>query len=1448
MIPVAHKSSGLHKTLELVRPKVFLSYVPAEYDEVRRTLKIMLNKAGFEVLPDYFPEDEISFRSTVELFMAQSSIATIILGNAKGLKFADGSSYQEFQINCAIEKSKNADFKILVWHLDASESLENGNASFVLLNKFNNHLPDNLLLTTVTDYAQLVDDFRTFFWKDQKNNRQPKENEICLICNDNDKEAILPTLEQLQKAKVKIAPFIALPENGNSNKNIVIDLVFKSKIAVIFFNESSDWALAFAKQIWRLAGGASANTPFLLIGENEPRRNRLINFKAPNLFTKIVAPDEVEATILQFYEDYQNNRLERRHFCPFTGLKPFSEEDSIFFAGRDNNVISIIDNITTHKFSMITGSSGDGKSSLVFAGVLPFLKSGLLNTKFSKWTVAAFRPERQPLNNLATALGAALRLNDAEQIEHNLSYGYSALVDIYKESSLYCDVKSNAYLSLSEEERKKRRREAANLIILVDQFEEFFTNSENYRDGVASPIAQITVNVLIETIRIAQEEDLPIYVVFTMRSDYIGQCVAFRGFPELIGQSTFFVPRLKRSEIQEVIELPLQLNDDKINQRLVQRLLNDLGDGIDQLPVLQHCLHRVWVQAKNGKEELDLIHYAMVGGIASNRLTEEQQKQFQSRFNQLHPHIQLLFERPKLRNVIGKHATELYLTAHEYIEKNYHKSITPEEAQYIIRVAFTCLTKIDENRAVRNRATLQEIVEMINHPDYDYILIGNVLNYFREPGNSFIQPHITEEKDSRFLLPQTVLDITHESLIRNWELLIDWADNENKSASIYKDFKVQINRWLQYDKSSKYLLNSGLFAYFNQWYLSQRPTPAWVKRYMHPEEINNNNDLLGQAEAYLLNLQEFLRLSNAKIQRNKRLTLVAIGVILLLMVFASYQAYQAYREAAEAKKQKEIAEVEKRNAIKAKIVADVHAKEAEKQKLIAEKNQLIADSLKKIAIGEKITAEDRQKLAEKEAQLKAIDKEIAEQKKALAEKQKEEAERTKLAALQQKEDAVNIAAVAKKNEEKATEEKEAALKNQSLYIASLARDQVNNGKEEIGLLLALWGLPENIAQPNRPYVPATEAALYFAANSLVNTSPKVKFVGHKNRVVFLDFSKDGSRLISASWDLTAKVWETATGRLLASFSHRDKVLQAKFSANNQFVMTLPEDFSAYLWDIRSNNRVASYAGHAKLVSAIDLSPSSQWAATGALDNMVRIFEAQTGNLKYTLKGHNAPISHVLFFGENKLISASRDGILKIWNCNTGELVASMQAHTGNINALKLQPNGSLIVTGGNDQTVKLWNLQSNALVGVYSGHNAPVMDVDFSPDGKQLISSSRDNTIKVWNLNNKLAATLKDSNAEILFCEYSPSGEYVLSLSSDQTVNLWDAQHFTLLATYKKPYTSEKVGAITRQYLALLGANYQTIELFQLLPLRQELIDYSLKRLKKRDITPEEMQKFNLSE
>jgi hypothetical protein len=584
--------------------------------------------------------------------------------------------------------------------------------------------------------------------------------------------------------------------------------------------------------------------------------------------------------------------FEEYSICPYTGLRSFTEEESLYFKGREENIESATEQLQRNKFLMLTGASGDGKSSLVYAGIVPNARAGFLKSKYTQWSVADFRPERSPFKNLCTALAAQLEIVNVQTVKSELQHGFSALVDLYKNSKRFVDIDSVDWQQADEKGKAELKREASNLIILVDQFEEFFTNPENYHRGVPSRDSNLVLNLLLETARIALEENLPIYVVFTMRSDFIGQCAAFRGLPEYIGFSQFFVPRLNRTQLQQVIEEPAVLSGNKISRRLTERLIHDLTEGVDQLPILQHALNQIWHAASNGKEEMDLLHYAMVGGMPVNELPDEHVDTFKKWFDALPSEIKACYHEPNLQNVLDTHTNKLYEQAADYYKSKTGKSISDEDAKSIIKAAFICLTKIDQSRAVRNRMTLKEISNILGRPEFGTKEVGAVLNIFREPGNTFIRPFITNEPESLVLKDDDVLDITHESLIRNWEYLEEWAKEEFDNYAVSLDFEQQLGRWVESGKSNGFLLSIGQLTYFENWYNKVNPNIHWIARYL-PEEIAQNKKLT-HAEKVLTYSADFLKRSAHKhivtrtIMHYGPKRMVAVVALLTILILSSF--------------------------------------------------------------------------------------------------------------------------------------------------------------------------------------------------------------------------------------------------------------------------------------------------------------------------------------------------------------------------------------------------------------------------------------------------------------------------------------------------------------------------------------------------------------------------------
>lgn len=591
--------------------------------------------------------------------------------------------------------------------------------------------------------------------------------------------------------------------------------------------------------------------------------------------------------------------IDQQTICPYTGLRSFTEEESLYFKGRDLQVDQITSLLEQNKFMMVTGASGDGKSSLIYAGLIPNARAGFFKAKYTNWAVADFRPERSPIHNMSKALAKTFSANSST-VETELRRGFSSLIDLYTNSDFYIDEANEHWQQLDETQKKDRKRKAANLMIIVDQFEEFFTNPENFYNEAPSQDSQIVVNLVLETARIAIKRNIPVYIVCTMRSDYIGQCSAFRGLPEYIGFSQFFVPRLKRKDLKQVIEEPAILSGNRISQRLIERLVYDIAEGVDQLPILQHALSQIWLMADHGRQEMDLIHYAMVGGMPANELPDEDQPVFNKWFAGIPEKRKKYFQQTGLNKIIEIHASVLYENAWEYHNKSYPgRIITQQDAKRIIALTFSCLTKIDNSRAVRNRMTLAELTGIINSPGISSELVSEVLSIYREEGNSFIRPFKTDDPATHTITEDTVLDITHESLIRNWDKLNSWANQEFDFFTTYLDFKKQMDRWKNSKKSSGFLLPIGPLTYFENWYNKCKPNVGWIKRYSEIQE--DQKKATADAEIILSDIREFLKRSARKVAITRAFmkygprriaTLVAVSAMVILSGFYWYDAEQ----------------------------------------------------------------------------------------------------------------------------------------------------------------------------------------------------------------------------------------------------------------------------------------------------------------------------------------------------------------------------------------------------------------------------------------------------------------------------------------------------------------------------------------------------------------------------
>jgi len=310
---------------------------------------------------------------------------------------------------------------------------------------------------------------------------------------------------------------------------------------------------------------------------------------------------------------------------PYPGLRPFEEGDAVLFFGRTAQIDALADRLETGRFVAVIGASGSGKSSLVRAGLVPALRRSLLWEAGPAWQTTVFVPGVTPLANLAAELADAIRqawssyasAETTAETALDKPESKPLTVPVVDKTQIETDLRDNGSVGLIVALRRYGLPEAVNLLLVADQFEEVFRLREDAVTARSGSDAETKLFASLLLAAAAQRE-LPVYVVLTMRSEYIGQCAAFPGMTEAMDtglfvtsaqdsdedrsspelhSGLFVTPRLDSDQLRQVIIRPAALFGVQIEPALVKRLLSEVvrvRDEADHLPLLQHALMRTW--------------------------------------------------------------------------------------------------------------------------------------------------------------------------------------------------------------------------------------------------------------------------------------------------------------------------------------------------------------------------------------------------------------------------------------------------------------------------------------------------------------------------------------------------------------------------------------------------------------------------------------------------------------------------------------------------------------------------------------------------------------------------------------------------------------------------------------------------------------------------------------
>jgi energy-coupling factor transporter ATP-binding protein EcfA2 len=287
------------------------------------------------------------------------------------------------------------------------------------------------------------------------------------------------------------------------------------------------------------------------------------------------------------------------------------------------------------------------------------------------------------------------------------------------------------------------------LLILVDQFEELFQFAQRHGDEVQEEVKAF-LKLLLNAVTAG---DAAAYVVLTMRMEWLSECATYVGLAEAINEGIYLVPQMSRRQFQQVILGPIEAAHGTITAVLVDRMLNDLGGKSDQLPILQHALMRLWERPQDG-EPLEIADYEKIGTLS---------------------------------RCLSAHAEEVY-------------SGLNEAQKHIAEVLFRSITQVYKNRKVRRPRPFRELA---NHPGVDSTQLKVVIEAFGRQGRSFL---FTTEGPVE---PSSVVDISHEALMRQWGRLGGWVENEAEIQSRVGRLEEDAEEWDRGKRKDRSVLYSG---------------------------------------------------------------------------------------------------------------------------------------------------------------------------------------------------------------------------------------------------------------------------------------------------------------------------------------------------------------------------------------------------------------------------------------------------------------------------------------------------------------------------------------------------------------------------------------------------------------------------------------------------------------